>query len=246
MEIPYRLIRSDRRTLSLTVESGGAFVARAPLRMPVGEIEAFIERKRAWIERKRAEAPSRPAPFAPRDGACLPWVGGELRLAFCGLPLCVDFDGWLLVPRDGDALARLRDWRKRRAAEVLTPRVHLWESRMGLRVQSIHYTSARRRWGSMSADGRLRLNAALMHCPHEHIPPRPLGTNAHKQVDGPVGKQVGMIGRNQKPIRDGHIRAVGHIKGVLRRQTVHALRRVKHVHEVRSSFPNGRRGSSFP
>lgn len=167
MEIPYRLIRSDRRTLSLTVESGGALVARAPLRMPVGEIEAFIERKRAWIERKRAEAPPRPAPFAPQDGACLPWVGGELRLAFCGLPLCVDFDGWLLAPRDGDALARLRDWRKRRAAEVLTPRVHLWESRMGLRVQSIHYTSARRRWGSMSADGRLRLNAALMHCPME-------------------------------------------------------------------------------
>ena len=81
---------------------------------------------------------------------------------------------------------------------------------------------------------------------HEHIPPRSLGANAHKQIDGPVGEQVGMIGRNQKPIRDGHIRAVGHIKGVLRRQTVHALRRVKHVHEVRSSFPNGRRGSSFP
>lgn len=167
MEIPYRLIRSNRRTLSLTVESGGALVAHAPLHMPLRQIEAFIEEKRAWIERKRGEAPSRPAPFVPRDGARLPWLGAELRLAFSDLPLCVDFGGWLLVPRGGDARGRLRDWRKRRAAEVLTPRVHLWESRMGLHVQSIAYTSARRRWGSMSADGRLRLNAALMHCPRE-------------------------------------------------------------------------------
>ena len=76
MEIPYRLIRSNRRTLSLTVESGGALVAHAPLHMPLRQIEAFIEEKRTWIERKRAEAPSRPAPFVPRDGARLPWLGG--------------------------------------------------------------------------------------------------------------------------------------------------------------------------
>ena len=49
MEIPYRLIRSNRRTLSLTVESGGALVAHAPLHMPLRQIEAFIEEKRAWI-----------------------------------------------------------------------------------------------------------------------------------------------------------------------------------------------------
>lgn len=165
MKIPYRLVRSNRRTLSLTIESGGALVARAPLSMPISQIEAFIEQKRGWIERKRSEAAQQRAPFVPRDGACLPWLGGELRLKFCGVPLCVDFDGWLLVPRGGDARALLRDWRKRRAGEVLTPRVHLWENRMGLNVRSITYTAAKRRWGSMRADGCLRLNAALMHCP---------------------------------------------------------------------------------
>ena len=167
MEIPYRLIRSNRRTLSLTVESGGALVAHAPLHMPLRQIEAFIEEKRAWIEHKRGEAPSRPAPFVPRDGARLPWLGAELRLAFSDLPLCVDFGGWLLVPRSGDVRARLRDWRKQRAAEELSPRVRLWERRMGLQVKSIRYTAAKRRWGSMRADGCLRLNAALMHCPME-------------------------------------------------------------------------------
>ena len=92
MKIPYRLVRSNRRTLSLTIESGGALVARAPLSMPISQIEAFIEQKRGWIERKRSEAAKQRAPFVLQDGACLPWLGGELRLKFCGVPLCVDFD----------------------------------------------------------------------------------------------------------------------------------------------------------
>ena len=41
------------------------------------------------------------------------------------------------------------------------------QRRMGLQVKSIRYTAAKRRWGSMRADGCLRLNAALMHCPME-------------------------------------------------------------------------------
>lgn len=166
MEIPYRLIRSNRRTLMLTVDSEGALVARAPFWMAHSEIEAFIFKKREWIFKKQAERTPR-APFLPVEGASLPWLGGELRLAACDLPFCADFDGWLLVPREGDRLRRLCDWRRGRAGEVLTPRVRLWESRMGLSVRSISYTAARRRWGSMSADGRLRLNSALMHCPME-------------------------------------------------------------------------------
>ena len=163
--IPYQLIRSDRRTLSLAIQCGGALVVRAPLRMPLAEIDAFVQMKRGWIERKRAEAPPKPQAFAPAEGALLPWLGGALRAAFWDTPLCADFDGWLLIPRGGNATALLRSWRRRRADEVLTPRVRLWERRMGLFSRSVTYTAARRRWGSMSADGRLRLNAALMHCP---------------------------------------------------------------------------------
>lgn len=77
MKIPYRLVRSNRRTLSLTIESGGALVARAPLSMPISQIEAFIEQKRGWIERKRSEAAQQRAPFVPRDGACLPGWGAS-------------------------------------------------------------------------------------------------------------------------------------------------------------------------
>lgn len=166
--LSYRLIRSDRRTLSLGIDGEGALVVRAPRHMPLRGIEAFILQKRGWIEAKQAQAAAvRLAPFVPEEGARLPWLGGELRLRPCAVPICVDFDGWLLLPRQGDPWTLLRAWRKRRAQEELGPRVHAWEDRMGLKARSVAYTCARRRWGSMSGAGALRLNAALMHCAPE-------------------------------------------------------------------------------
>lgn len=53
----YRLIRTDRRTISLSVTTEGLTV-RAPRQMPKAEIDAFVESRREWIDRasKRAEA----------------------------------------------------------------------------------------------------------------------------------------------------------------------------------------------
>lgn len=53
----YRLIRRERRTVSLSVNLGGVTV-RAPRRMPKREIDAFVESRREWLERavKRMEA----------------------------------------------------------------------------------------------------------------------------------------------------------------------------------------------
>ena len=46
--IPYTLIRSRRKTLSLEVRPEG-LIARAPLRMPKREIDAFILVHENWI-----------------------------------------------------------------------------------------------------------------------------------------------------------------------------------------------------
>lgn len=50
--IPYRLIRSDRRTLSLEVTPQPETVVRAPRRCPVAEIERFVSAHADWIVRQ--------------------------------------------------------------------------------------------------------------------------------------------------------------------------------------------------
>ncbi|MDO4349238.1 MAG: SprT family zinc-dependent metalloprotease [Eubacteriales bacterium] len=163
-----RLIRSNRRTLAIAVQPDGEAVARAPMGMPENEIEAFLNQKEAWIAAKQAQARANaPVAFALADGAELPWLGATLRLRMCGVPMCIDFDGALLTPNQGDAAAHIRAWRRQRACEVLGGRVRYWAAKTGLEPASVAYTAAKRRWGSMSRDRALRLNAALLHCPME-------------------------------------------------------------------------------
>ena len=51
----YELVRSNRRTLAITIDGSGRCVVRAPMRMPMAEIKKFIEEKRSWIENKLCE-----------------------------------------------------------------------------------------------------------------------------------------------------------------------------------------------
>jgi predicted metal-dependent hydrolase len=51
MSLPYTLIRSKRRSLSLQINKHGELIARAPIRMNVDFIEDFIERKKDWIKK---------------------------------------------------------------------------------------------------------------------------------------------------------------------------------------------------
>ena len=58
-QIAYELIRSDRRTLSVEVDSSGTVVVRAPLFMPKWRIEAFVRERSDWIERAKSRQAKR-------------------------------------------------------------------------------------------------------------------------------------------------------------------------------------------
>ena len=62
----YELVRSNRRTLAITIDGSGRCVVRAPMRMPMAEIKKFIEEKRSWIESKLCEIELK-TELAPRE-----------------------------------------------------------------------------------------------------------------------------------------------------------------------------------
>ena len=51
MKQTIKLIRSNRRTISLEITSSGQVLVRAPRRMPEAEIRKFIEEKSSWLEK---------------------------------------------------------------------------------------------------------------------------------------------------------------------------------------------------
>ncbi len=169
MTTPYTLIRSNRHTLSLVIGPDGGLTARAPKRMPLHDIEAFILQKQRWILEKQAQAQTRasqkPA-FALEEGALLPFWGDGLTLRFALVPMAFAFHGTLLLPQSTSAAsASLKAWLLAQAQAALPPLVQAQAGLMGLNPSRVGFSTARSRWGSMNSKGTLRLNIALLLCP---------------------------------------------------------------------------------
>ena len=58
-DIPYRIIRSDRKTASIEVDRTLNVTVRAPLFMPEAEIDRFVKSSAAWIEKAKSKQISR-------------------------------------------------------------------------------------------------------------------------------------------------------------------------------------------
>lgn len=166
----YELTRSSRRTLALTLTREGSLIARAPLRMPLSQIEAFIEQKQDWVEKTRARLASLPPPqqvLTLTDGAVLPYLGGQLTLCRAQVARVAMRDGNLMVPLATTDLAPVCRWADAQARRVLSARLNTLALSVHLHPKTLRISHAKGRWGSMSTRGTLSLNRALLFCPPE-------------------------------------------------------------------------------
>ena len=51
MSIPYKIIRSNRKTIAIQIMPDGSIVVRSPKRMRVDEVRKFVNSKSTWIEK---------------------------------------------------------------------------------------------------------------------------------------------------------------------------------------------------
>lgn len=160
--VPYRLVRSRaRRRLSLVMTPQGELEARAPMRLSVERIEAFIRASADWIEWAKAQADAARAAFGQtlllEDGGFVLFRGAKARLCWGKSTRAVlNFPGgreiWLKA-RDGlQAEKELHALLKREARSVID-RAY---AKMAVRAKRLpvkfwKLSSSRSRWGSASA-----------------------------------------------------------------------------------------------
>ena len=65
-EIPYRLIRSDRKSFGIQITADGV-VVRAPKRLSAAEIDRFVQSKRSWIDGHLSKIPAPPPKFTQEE-----------------------------------------------------------------------------------------------------------------------------------------------------------------------------------
>ncbi len=172
--VTYRLQRSARRrTIALLIDDRGLRVA-APLRAPQRAIDDLLREYAAWVIRKVADwERKRPAPRLWVNGEQIMLQGAPLTLATVpgiGQPRLEDDRLMVDAALDAPAIeSAVRRWLKQRALAHFTLRCHAYSAQLGLPEPAVRLSSARTRWGSCHASGRIRMNWRLIQVPQEWI-----------------------------------------------------------------------------
>ena len=68
MNVPYQIIKSDRKTIAIQIKPDGQVVVRCPKRMRIEEARRFAESKADWIEKHLAKrAPQDVVKYTPKE-----------------------------------------------------------------------------------------------------------------------------------------------------------------------------------
>ena len=168
----YRLVRTGRRTLAITIDGEGECVVRAPMRMPQREIEAFVAEKTAWILAKQREMQlksSKAQHLQPRleDGAEWNVAGRRLMLRFVsGVPknyAC--FTETELECSCEITEKALIKFLKQFAKDYFTWRASELAAAIGAQPRDVKVSEAKARWGSCSAQNLLNFSWRLIFAP---------------------------------------------------------------------------------
>lgn len=168
----YRLIRSRRKTTTISVQRDGTVVVRAPYKYPVEKIERFLEEKEAWIRmhQQRFAAARIETPAEQLDGYRLLLLGEYYEIRLCEVKAVVADETlkMIFVPSENSE-QRLVAWLKEKARSVFTAALQARAKQMNAPFRSFRLSSARTRWGSCSAKNDIRLCFRLIFAPWDVI-----------------------------------------------------------------------------
>lgn len=174
--LEYRLLRSKRRSIGFLIDDDGLRIT-APKWVTVIEIENAIREKQRWIFAKLSERRERSArrlqpQIQWRDGATLPYLGGDLVLRISTAQAAgIAYDAstselTVCLPPDAaeqQLKDRVQGWLQAEATRVFAERLPVYAEKLGVSYRQFALSSATTQWGSCTADGKIRLNWRLIH-----------------------------------------------------------------------------------
>lgn len=179
IDLEFRLQRTDRRTMEISVEPSGSITVTAPTAASEELIFSGVRRRVSWIRRQQkifGGLPLAPLPRRWVSGETHRYLGRQYRLRILtGQRVSVRLSGRFFVvtlPRPDDSRAVCRamaNWYRSHAVELLAERVErairatTW---LGIdRSPSVTIRRMKKRWGSATPIGGLYFNVDLVKLP---------------------------------------------------------------------------------
>jgi predicted metal-dependent hydrolase len=171
VKLEYRVVRSRRQTLELTVERDASVVVHAPEGTSLREIERAVARKRLWLYQKVNHKQKYPLLRTRKEfvsGETIAYLGRNYRLEVTDLPVNgVQFRSHFVVSRRArHRVAQLfRRWHTDRAREHIPSRAERFAAAMGVECRRIAISDLKVRWASCTPAGNLNFNWRIMKAP---------------------------------------------------------------------------------
>lgn len=165
-----KLVRSKRKTLSVSVNALGEVTLRAPLRASQEDIDAFLSKHEAWVLRmqRRKLASGITLPTENLEGYTLLLLGEEYTLTLhAGERVALDAEHKRLYLPEKNAKKRLVDWIKENALRICQQVTKRKALEMHVNVTSVSITSARSFWGICTAQNEIRFSYRLLYVPKD-------------------------------------------------------------------------------
>jgi len=172
MVIPDKIIRSHRRSISLTITDKGELYVRAPMRLAYDKIYGFIKEKERWIIQKQSEIETKNQ--FNKDVITykkILFLGKKYNVNYLdGLKKIELSDTSLIVPKQFyNNTNKIKNWFVVLSKDILKERLEYWANIMQLDYSSITINNNKTRWGSCDSERNIKLNFRLIMLPHKVV-----------------------------------------------------------------------------
>lgn len=169
---PTRIIRSKRKTLSLTINENAELVIRAPLRLSIKKIQDFINEKESWINRKQTIIENQIKDVTSNQNKLL-YLGSLFPINInqsATKDLMFTGEEFIANSIEPNLLSlSIKKWYKKKFREIAIPRVTYFAEQHNLMVNQIRIKNQKTMWGSCSSKNNINLNYLLLMAPMKVI-----------------------------------------------------------------------------
>ena len=165
---PHKIIKSKRKTLSLSINENAELIVRAPNQISNKRIEEFIIEKSKWINKNKNLMQSRINEMNDSDSDYL-FLGNIYPLIkVYENPNKIDFNGTEFITsiENKDKFkSSLKSWYKIKFKEIAIPRLNYFSDKYNLKINQVRFKNQKTLWGSCSSKNNINLNYLLVMAP---------------------------------------------------------------------------------
>ena len=169
---PSKIIRSQRKTLSISINEDAELIVRAPKRLSIEKIQDFINEKENWINRKITLVENQIKDVTSNQNKIL-YLGTLFPIIIkpqASRELIFTGEEFVVKSIEPNSLSlSLKKWCKSKFREIALPRVAYFANKHNLNVNQVRIKNQKTMWGSCSSKNNINLNYLLIMAPAEVI-----------------------------------------------------------------------------